>query len=209
MVNREREEFSHFSQKEGNAAHALVVWSCFQNLEKLEAPAKFSLKRTCELLNAVLLKFSSKGCKSYQRISISLLLSLSLLKIQSFQWYLERWLRIFLAATEWNWLQKMSLHLNRSFIFYFYQSGKEEKKKSSWTYSTHVELVSKRCGLFTSYVIKTNEISSVTWSLRCFTPQEKHRYRKHSEGNFVINDADDSSTSKRHQYFRKNWTTEL
>ena len=84
-------ESSQFSQKVGNAAPGFVVWPCFQKWKKLEAPAKFLLE-SCELLNAALIKFSPKGCKSHQRISISLLLSLSLLKIQSFQWYSERWL---------------------------------------------------------------------------------------------------------------------
>ena len=38
-------ESSQFAQKVGNAAPGVVVWPCFQKLEKLEARAKFLLKK--------------------------------------------------------------------------------------------------------------------------------------------------------------------
>ena len=42
--------------------------------------------------------------------------------------------------------------------------------------------------------------------LRCFTPQEKHTYRKHSEGNFLIIDEGDLSAWKLHKFCRKKMT---
>ena len=71
--------------------------------------------------------------------------------------------------------------------------------------------MSKRCGLFTYHITKTNETSSVTSESYgiCFTPQEKHRYKKHSEGNFLINDAGDLSTWKLDNFSWKSLPIEL
>ena len=44
-------ESSHFSQKVGNAAPGVVVWPCFQKLEKLEALLYFGKLKKTYLIN--------------------------------------------------------------------------------------------------------------------------------------------------------------